>query len=489
MAAQFTITVRFLSDHYHGAAWPPAPATLFQALVAGGNTGAAGLDWGPRETAALEWLEQLPPPLIAARRPAPATPYRLFVPNNNLDKSVHSEVSGSKNLIKPETLRTSKDVHPRALTHSAPGEAGVIYTWSVPPELTAQAGPFAAAIDQLAARLTTLGWGVDLATAQASLGALPIPSDWERFSPATRGLPLQVPAPGTLANLNHRFLAFRGRITREGLNPALPSAGFPEVLYRSHDTPAPRPILAFDLRVNEDDWVTSKPWAKAMHVAAWLRHAAASALQAEDFPEECIRQFIQGHTDAANLGHRASFLPLPSIGMRHTDGIIRRALIAFPQELTALEEDAYELLRRKLFGWPIFEELNPGPIGYFDAPQSERMVYPFYLEPATVWESVTPVILHGFNAQRGQISIEKTERLLLQALNNAGYPTESIRGLDYQPAPFWGGAQAASRILLPDHLQNWPRLHVRVVFAAPVPGPISIGLGRHYGIGLLAQRD
>jgi len=490
MAQHLVITVRFLAEHYHGALWPPAPATLFQALVSGGNTGVAGNGWGDAETEALQWMERLSAPSIAARHANPSKGYRLFVPNNNLDKAVQSEIAGGKTIVKPESLRTVKDVRPHLIARHSPGEANLVYSWPIADAESANAQAHTTTIDALAARLTALGWGVDFAAAQAELTDHPVipvnTPGWAHFIPAPSGSRiLQVPAPGVLHNLDRRFAAFRGRITRDGLNPSLPPAGFQEVHYRSISEPQPRHFLQFDLRVNEDEWLT-KSWAKAMHVAGWLRHAAATALMEEEFPEDCITEFAYGHTGSDNLGHRLSYLPLPSIGARHTDGIVRRVLIMAPACLQPIEAEALSLLRLKLSGSPIIAEDESEPLGYFADVLDRNTVYPFYLNSSTVWESVSPVILPGHNALRRQISIDKTERLLFQCLQSAGYPPESIKEINFQPAPFWPGTEAAGRILVPKHLARWPRLHVRIIFQNPVEGPIAIGLGRHYGIGLFA---
>jgi len=44
--------------------------------------------------------------------------------------------------------------------------------------------------------------------------------------------------------------------------------------------------------------------------------------------------------------------------------------------------------------------------------RDDRKVLPFYVRTARVWQTVTPVILHGYNAARGRISLTKTDRLL-----------------------------------------------------------------------------
>jgi len=65
---------------------------------------------------------------------------------------------------------------------------------------------------------------------------------------------------------------------------------------------------------------------------------------------------------------------------------------------------------------------------------------PLYTDRARVWRSVTPVILHGFNATRGVVSAGKTERLHLRAFEMAGRSEEQIDLLAFQAAPLWAGA-------------------------------------------------
>jgi CRISPR-associated protein Csb2 len=83
MSQFLLLSVRFHDGRYHGEPeWPPAPARLFQALVAGAAKGRR-LSEGDRT--ALAWLETLSPPVIAA--PAMRSGRRItnYVPNNDLD--------------------------------------------------------------------------------------------------------------------------------------------------------------------------------------------------------------------------------------------------------------------------------------------------------------------------------------------------------------------------------------------------------------------
>lgn len=77
------ISVRFHDGRYHGGGeWPPSPARLFQALVAGA---AHGGSLSEPAVSAFRWLEGLAPPVIAAPPAYAGRSIKNFVPNNDLD--------------------------------------------------------------------------------------------------------------------------------------------------------------------------------------------------------------------------------------------------------------------------------------------------------------------------------------------------------------------------------------------------------------------
>lgn len=109
-----------------------------------------------------------------------------------------------------------------------------------------------------------------------------------------------------------------------------------------------------------------------------------------------------------------------------------------------------------------------------------------YLKKSNEWLSVTPVILHGRDTDGGRFRPRKAEKLILQVFAESGYPVEEIEEFSYQPAPYWRGTGAGRQVLVPQHLVQWPRYHVRVIFKSPTKGPILAGIGRHYGLGIFA---
>ncbi|MGA7408949.1 MAG: type I-U CRISPR-associated protein Csb2 [Bryobacteraceae bacterium] len=472
MAALLSLTIRFLSGRYHGEEWPPSPARLFQALVAGAALGTSREEWQAEHGASLRWLETLAPPRIWARPGADGASYTSYVPNNSLDGWA--------------STKTSKQIRPKLLRGHVVGEADLIYQWDIH-DLNG-VGPHVASLDRAASRLVALGWGMDFAMASATLDPTPVGAGRSFFTPGARaGTVTRVPVPGFLDHLKASHLAFQNRITEQGVNPYTHPTKFGQTRYREASGVAGHRYLCFEL-VKDDGARFSAPWGQTQTLAAWVRHAVGAALKAEELDQEWIDSYVLGHTSSKDLGRRLSFVPLPSVGHQHSDGAIRRVLVVEPRNASASDAEAIDLLRIKLPGTALIAEGETWPRAILAPVIDGSVVFPRYIGEANDWSTVTPMILHGHNAMRGQISVVKTERLLLQAFEKAGFPEDRISQMVFQTAPFWAGSEAPVKIRVPRHLSQWPRLHVRVVFKDKVRGPVFAGLGCHCGIGVFAAR-
>jgi CRISPR-associated protein Csb2 len=277
-----------------------------------------------------------------------------------------------------------------------------------------------------------------------------------------------------------------GRISTKGIDPYTRPTRFGQARYRRANSPQPRRWIAFELQKADGSRFAAR-WDEAQTVAAWLRHAAGKALLQEELDEAWVNSYIFGHTGPEALGHRLSFVPLPSIGHQHSDGGIRRVAILEPPSVSRTDAEALDLLRFKLPGSTLTDD-NKSARAILVTPADLQKTLRFYVDEALVWETVTPMVLHGYNTLRDRISIIKTDRLLRQAFEAAGFPETIIKVMTFQRAPYWPGCEAAPDIRVPRHLAPWPRVHVRVEFNQPVPGPVVAGIGRHCGVGLFAAR-
>ena len=461
------ISATFLTGRYHGEEWPPSPARLLQALVAGVKAGGYRAIW-PTVQPGLKWLENQPPPAILARPVERTTAYRLAVPNNDFDSIARAWAAGRP--ANPADLRTMKDVFPKSI--AAP-EPHLRYVWSL---AGGEDPAVVASLQPLAHCLHALGWGVDMAYASLELGH-PSAAGYEEWLPSAHGPQLKIPVPGFLADLEATYAAFTTRTVT--MNTDTRPTAYRLQPYRVRGIVGfPQTVLA--LRTLDGTASHSVGWHAGMEVAAWLRHASAEALRLDTSID--LTAFVLGHTEGRDdRSHRLAFVPLPSIGHPNTDGRIRRVMLVEP---LASDGRVVQRLAARLRGATVTAE--SGAPACTLAPDDGAKVTPFYLHKARRWRSVTPVVLHGFNASRGRISLSKTETLLARAFEMAGFPPPSIESVAFQQAPLWHGAGAAAQIRVPAHLHNYPRYHVEVIFREPVAGPVLAGIGRHYGIGIFA---
>ncbi len=492
MSQYLCITATFLAGRYHGKEWPPSPARLFQALLAGAKTGAYRQQWSMVEPV-LRSLEQLSPPEIVARDADVRSGYRISVPNNDADRAAKKWADGKE--YDAAHLRTLKEVRPREI--AAPeGKPHLYYFWKLPNGAAdIEAGR------RLASFLHTLGWGVDMAYADAFLAdeddlrKLAAQKGYSQYAPSLRGKLQPIPVPGYLEDLSAAYQRYCKHHSGRGVDAFTRAMNYGVHPYRRVLIAVP-PVSTFLLRQleNESAWF-SVPWAFSMRVAAWMRHAVAEALRDEpDVLRQAgvsVDEYVLGHGNDGHQRHM-SFVPVPSIGGSHADGGVRRVMVAEPADA---DGSISELLQWKLAPSVLHRllESNGGPrrtapVCSLAEGSPNDAVFCRYLpkDPQRVWHSVTPVVLHGHNSLRGKLSLHKTEELLYQALDKSGYGRHLIEELQFQSAPLWPGAEGALEMRVPEHLRKWPRYHVAVTFCEPVPGPVLVGIGRHYGIGLFA---
>ena len=469
MPQYLCISTHFLTGRYHGKEWPPSPARLIKALIAGVMTGGYRQYWSQAESV-LRWLEIQPPPEIIAPQASYWSPYRLSVLNNDSDAAARSQK-------RPGTFRTLKTVQPRSISPPR-----VHYLW----RLLEGQGPDTAGIATLAKCLHTLGWGIDMAFAEAAVldEDARLRLGGNLYVPTARNntLRLEVPVEGFMKNVFDTYSQFCHRHSKTGVNPDVRPTIYGVQPYRRADKPS-LPQAGFLLQKLGESSPYAAMWHRTMVVASWLRHAAAEALQQEGYRTGDINRLVLGHpADSVSRGSHMSFVPLPSIGHAHSDGRIRRALLTEPPDSTG---ELTALLQTKLSGHVLTDE-NGRRVCVLSEPDDGSRVWPFYYGPSPIWRSVTPVVLHGHNASRGKLLLSKTEKLIREAFEKGGHPPASIEAVYFQPAPLWAGAESALAIRVPKHLSQWPRYHVEVHFRESVGGPVLAGIGRHYGIGVFA---
>jgi CRISPR-associated protein Csb2 len=252
-----------------------------------------------------------------------------------------------------------------------------------------------------------------------------------------------------------------------------------------------------------------------------MRHALKSAATRAAWSESDINTLILGHGESSGSdshlpvgARRFAYLPVPSIEVRGggsigaAGGIRRIMLSSFTPDLEA--EVAWA--RMALSGQELIDQDESHAVSLLSViPASDRMILR-YTRPADLWATVTPVVLPGYDdpdhyrrrLKDGTLAdIEKrllkrlgdrVDGLLRKAIVQAGFPEVLANNaqLEWRSAGFWSGNDLAGRYRVPEHLRRFPRFHVRLQWRdalerpMEVPGPICIGGGRFYGLGLFA---
>ncbi len=520
------LSVRFLGPAFHGRRdknlpeWPPSPLRAFQGLVCAASARTRSAGTLGRFEPALRWLESLPPPTVIAPVGAPGKPYCTAVPNNDLDVLAAAWAKGQEPKKQPTKLKTLKSIRP---TWMRSGDA-VHFLWPLSTSL-----PSAAHLEllQLAARsLSALGWGIDFVVGDAglidddSIEQLP----GERWRPAAEGAAeggLRVPIIGTLDALVSREAGFRSRLDPGGYYRSPPPlTAFAVWSYRQATAPAARSVAAFALlRPDAGGMCAFDPVRRGLTVAAQLRRAARLAAESAGWPDDRVSALVLGHSEQPGSPHipagsrRFAYLPLPSLEWRGAGervGAIRRAIVtSFSGDL----DTEVQWARRNLSGQALVEEQTGATQALLALIPINDRALRRYLEPASMWTTVTPVVLPGFDDPRhyrrrlkqGVSSAEqrellakldaRTDALLRRAIVQSGFSPELARyaDIDWRKAGFAAGVDLASRYGVPDHLRRFPRLHVKIRWrdragdAVSVTGPVCLGGGRHIGLGLCAS--
>ncbi len=511
------ITVRFLGDRYHGRTengrepeWPPSPLRLYQAVLAGAAPRWHDSAVRDREFPALEWFQGLAPPEIIAPRAERGRPLLTYVRENL------SDVDSEK--------RDAKVSRPTIFCE----EPKVTYCWSIDSKDEQRANRVA----NCALHCHALGWGIDMVVGDGAVAEdepkCAIGEKWLPMLNVANCTLLRVPrqqtssGQGTIGELMDRFKGSLERLTESGRNPVLPLSAFRTIGYRRSTDPPSRPVAAFSLlKFDASGFRAFDTVRRGLTVAGMMRHAAKAAAESAGWPKSDINALILGHSESAGTdGHvavgprRFAYLPLPSIeargqGAARVVGNIRRVIVSsFAEDF----EDQVSWVRRTLSGQELIDEDGKQSVALLSLLPATEKVVRYYTQSAASWATVTPVVLPGYDDPdhyrrrlKNKVSVDEQKKLLSRlddridgllrkAITQAGFSKTlaSHAELEWRSTGFWPGADLASRYGAPDHLKRFPRLHVRVHWrdaskrSVQIPGPVCLGGGRFYGLGLFA---
>ena len=502
MQRALLVTVRLFEGRYHGldgryaAEWPPAPARLFQALLAGAARGAAV----PAATqAALDWLQTLQPPVITAPDGTPGQAHTAYVPNNDLD----AVLPGRSYDDAVARTRVGKRIRPTLFDAAAP----IVYCWPAP----GGDDGHAPALRDAADGLYQLGRGVDMAWAEAFLvdsdeaerrvlghgGIVYRPSEGAEGSHY-----LLCPGPGLRQSLTARF---------EGLRLRFRVAGTARKPVRAFVQP-PRPRLqrvAYGAEPHCFTFELREPDARAAYCGWSLRGAAELVQSARDEAARRLRSAMPDLGDSveryligrdageADKARRVRIIPIPSVGHEHADMSIRRLQVRVPQTCPLASDDV-----AWAFSQVVWLDGDGVILREMHRVEDDLMVARFERR-ARHWRSVTPLALPmaprrridpDRQAEDGKGGAERAAEearavaAVHHALRHADIPVAVARVL-VQREPFDRRGVRAERFAPGTRFAKEALWHTTITFTEPVSGPLLLGNGRFVGLGLMRPDD
>ncbi len=517
-----SLRLEFLTGRYcassptdrNRAEWPPHPARVFSALVAGHYDGETS-DQGRR---ALQWLEAQAPPSLHF---SPLSPDELeirdtfdnYVPVNDKalsDASVVRTAWAKVFAAKTEKQQASAQkklasayAKVGARTDKLPKSALSDLRHVLPETRTKQARTFPTVIPK--DPVVWFSWDVEApvehvealqavsrTVSRVGHSSSLIAASWSPVAPPDA--PTLVPSPRGTDNL--RWVSAGQFDALEDLHQRDPFGEqrvMPYVATRYAST-------IDDERVYESSFGeqmlvfrrASGDRISAQHVES-LAAGVRGALMAH--ATDPVAEIISGHHGEAGVrGEHIAIVGLPNIGQPYATGDLLGFGLAVPSaaetgdlaELYATiarwEGSGSRLVLGRLGAWHVERELI--------TPQVNTLRSRTWTRPSRRWVSVTPVLLdrnpgplgHG-SPERCRKANEKARGVIAAACERIGLPAPV--SIELSRDPLLRGAPHAKDFRPPKGRRDHrPRLHAALEFDQPVRGPILIGAGRHRGLGL-----
>lgn len=418
--------------------WPPHPARLFSALAASYFENGAP----ERERLALEWLEKQPAPLLHAGEASEANVPDAFVPANYVKKGDYLPILRNK--------------QPRTFPAQSPSDAVVHFIWPK----SQPDSDIATCLDDLASRTAYLGRSCSVVRMRVTLEAPP-----PNYEPGIDGNEfLRVPAPGRLAELKHLFLANQR-----------PTPGL-QLRYRSIGATPETPLVSnFDrMEIFRKISGPNLPIEAALTVTTAVRAALMHNAEHNGY----LTALLHGHDDSPHC----SIAALPFVEHKHADGHLMGFAVIFPRNTKPADRRAVVAACMDLCE----KGLNIPSVGDWKIESAETTALTQTLRastwtnPSTTWQSVTPVLLDRFPKKNGRtvedILILSCERIGLPAPRVCHGPYSSLKGVS--PVPSFRLRRK------PEERPRWG-VHATLTFPSSVRGPILLGAGRFFGLGLM----
>lgn len=437
--------------------WPPHPARVISALRSVAES--------DEEADALRLLERLPAPLVHASELVWESGSRGYVVTNRVDgKGGHQTHPG-----RTSGLKERRSVSPRS------SRVQVVWEGDVTSHDVLR-------LDKLAGRVPYLGRSTSpVLMSVGQPDESPAPDGLTTYSPCPRAEAnawLRVPYPGYVDELEALHTA--------GLPAWMASDGGRSLRGYRYGSARSEPVVEPDTSTYRDlvvlRFVGSFPEGRQVGLfTSALRSRVMSRT------EDPLPPALHGH-GADGIPHVA-YLGLPVVGHEHADGHLVGLAVAIPR----LEQpDRVRVLRGIVDAPEEHVHLRvPGlakPVTLVYAPSETRpraATPESWSAPSRQWVTATPIVLDRFPKVRGSCSYDDpATNEVRRSCVLAGLP-EPAR-VTVSRHPMTPGAVALTPRDLPSRARGRLFCHARLEFDRPLRGPLLVGAGRYFGVGLLA---
>ncbi len=356
---------------------------------------------------------------------------------------------------------------------------------------TADPSSHQAALERLCARVTRLGHSSSLVRCTLiddDITPTLVPSD-------EGALVLRVVGPGQLDRLQKAFEHHQGVQSR--VLAARPQRYCPA---SRKAMPSPRARSVF----SSTDWVLfervggSRPLAsRTTDLARALRSALIEVHGSQDLPATLSGHAENGPTEQPHV----AFVPLPFVGHEHADGGLMGCALVLPQDLPAHDRQLLLRLVAKLEKERADVRgtltlaggtLPPIRVRRVDVSAKAALDPMRWSRSSARFITATPIALDrnpGNLRSNHERAAHKAALEAQQCISDACLRVVGVRpsSVEVSLAPLLPGAQHTR------HFLPWPgqpgrtprvRVHADICFAEPVRGPLLVGAGRYFGLGL-----
>lgn len=478
--------------------WPPHPQRLFSALVAAFRETTGDDEDLDADRDALLWLESLEPPRIAVSDHCVRTRCPVYVPVND-ESTPKKQPKEIENALKAMPAQRTRQE--RFFPTVVPEDPIVQFIWKDADEKGFNRHQNA--LSRLAARVGYLGHSSSVVRV-ALTRDLREPSLVPVEGEAVAERQLRTISQGRVQLLEEYYDRSRETFRRMEA-PDLPRTGY------SAPRPTGSPLSVFG---GANNWfVFERVRGKRLPLTSSLALTSGVRKAVSNVCDDAVAPLLLGHPAGAATPldkPHVAYVPLANVGHSYADGEIHGFAIVLPREGISFAQRQLILKglgelksvwsnhehRTLAFDWTV--RIATGEV----RKKTLRVETWTSSKQKRCWATVTPMVFGHFLRKLDDkrafqivarsctdiglpepINVRISNTSLLDGVPGSNrFPSLSVRG-----KPVWtnfkNGQQTVPR-KLPDGTAVRARYHVAVEFAEPVYGPVILGAGRYFGMGL-----